>query len=296
MKDVISDLHPFASFFYFTCVLAFSMYFTHPVTQAVSLICAIAYSVYLKGRKALSFSSRIMLPMIIIVALINPLFNHQGATILTYFRGGNPLTLESIVYGISSGATLITVICWFSCFNVIITSDKIIYLFGRIIPALSLIFSMTLRFVPRFKAQMLIVSDAQRCVGRDVSTGSIFQRARHGIKILSIMVTWALENAIETADSMKSRGFGLPGRTAFSNFRFDRRDGKVLLFTAVCACAIITGAALGGLSFRYYPTVKGVSAAPLSLVLYAVYTALCFAPVFLNVMEDRKWKALKSAI
>ena len=35
------------------------------------------------------------------------------------------------------------------------------------------------------------------------------------ITILSIMVTWCLENAIETADSMKSRGCGLPGRSAF---------------------------------------------------------------------------------
>jgi len=296
MRDVISDLHPVVSFLYFAFVLAFSMYFTHPVTLVLSLLGALSYSIYLKGRKALGFSSRIMLPMIIIVALINPLFNHQGATILTYLPSGNPLTLESIAYGISSGCMLITVLCWFSCFNVIITSDKIIYLFGRVIPAMSLILSMTLRFVPRFRAQMHVVSDAQRCVGRDVSSGGVLKRAKHGIQILSIMVTWSLENAIETADSMKSRGYGLKGRTAFHNFRFDKRDRSILFAVLAIAGTIIAGAMLGGLKYRYYPTMKGAAFEPLSVLLYAVYLALCALPVILNVRENRKWNALKSAI
>ncbi|MEG2680034.1 MAG: energy-coupling factor transporter transmembrane component T, partial [Oscillospiraceae bacterium] len=77
--------------------------------------------------------------------------------------------------------------------------------------------SMALRFVPKFREQAKVVSNAQRCVGRDVSNGALIQRARHGVRMLSILVTWALENAIETADSMKSRGYGLPGRTAYSS-------------------------------------------------------------------------------
>jgi energy-coupling factor transporter transmembrane protein EcfT len=89
------------------------------------------------------------------------------------------------------------------------TSDKFVYLFGRIIPSMSLLLSMTLRFVPRFIAQIKVVSNAQKCVGRDASNGGVVQRVRNAITILSIMVTWALENAIETADSMKSRGYGL---------------------------------------------------------------------------------------
>ena len=92
---------------------------------------------------------------------------------------------------------------------------------GKIIPAMSLVISMTLRFVPKFAAQLKVVTNAQRTMGRDVSNGSILQRAKHGLNILSIMATWSLENAIETADSMKSRGYGIPGRTAFSIFTFE---------------------------------------------------------------------------
>ena len=234
MRDSFSAYHPVVNFLYFTLVLLFSMFFMHPVCLGISLLCAFIYSVYLNGKKALSFNLKYMLPMLAVTALVNPAFNHEGGTILTYLRGGNPLTLDSIVYGIAAAVMLITVICWFSCYNAVMTSDKFVYLFGRVIPALSLILSMALRFVPRFRAQFKVVSDAQKCVGRDISNGSILQRAKHGVRILSIMVTWALENAIETADSMRSRGYGLPGRTAFSIYRFDRRDKSALLFLLFC--------------------------------------------------------------
>lgn len=62
----------------------------------------------------------------------------------------------------------------------------------------------------------------------------LIKRAKHGIKIMSILVTWALENAIDTADSMKDRGYGLPGRTAFSIYRFDRRDKE-----RCCTCCYV---------------------------------------------------------
>ena len=169
---------------------------------------------------------------------------HEGETILTYLPSGNPLTLESIVYGFAAAAMLAGVICWFSCYNAVMTSDKFVYLFGRVIPALSLVLSMTLRFVPKFKAQIRTVSGAQRCVGRDVSDGGILQRARHGMTILSILVTWSMENAIETADSMRSRGYGLPGRTAFSIYRFERRDRRMLLALLACGGYLAAGAAM----------------------------------------------------
>ena len=84
----------------------------------------------------------------------------------------------------------------------------------KVAPSLSLVLSMTLRFVPKFTAQMKKVRQSQKCIGRDVSDGGLISRIKHGIKIISIMITWSLENAIETADSMKSRGHGLKGRDA----------------------------------------------------------------------------------
>ena len=108
------------------------------------------------------------------------------------------------------------------------SSDKVVFLFGRIMPSLSLVISMALRFVPRFSAQMKLVRNAQHTIGRDINEGTLFQKIRNAVKILSIMITWSLENAIETADSMKSRGHGLKGRTSYSLYKFDKRDAFML--------------------------------------------------------------------
>lgn len=270
------------------------MFLMHPACLVISLGCAAAYNMYLNGGKAVKFQLAYLLPMMLMAAVVNPAFNHEGVTLLAYLPSGNPLTLESIVYGVAAALLLASVITWFSCYNAVMTSDKFVYLFGRIIPALSLVLSMTLRFVPKFKAQFHVVSEAQRCVGRDVSDGSMLQRLKNAVTILSIMLTWALENAIETADSMKSRGYGLPGRTAFSIYRFDDRDRAVLAWLGFCGFYILCGWAAGGLAWRYYPSLRGAVVTPLTVSFQLTYLALCLTPVILNRGEDRKWTRLQS--
>ena len=266
------------------------MVFLHPAALMISLTGAFVWSAYLGGRKTLRFNLLGMLPIMLLAALINPAFNHEGGTILTYLPTGNPLTLESLLYGAAAAGMLVTVLLWFSCYNKVMTSDKFVYLFGRVIPALSLVLSMTLRFVPKFRAQLGVVSNAQKCVGRDVSNGSPIQRARHGIRILSIMVTWALENAIETADSMKSRGYGLHGRTAFSIYRFDGRDQAALWWIVGLGCFILSMALAGGFYSRYFPTFRVAPWNAWSLSGLLAYALLCATPLIIDLWEERKWR------
>ena len=255
-RDVFSSYHPAVNFLYFGLVLFFTMCFLHPACLLLSLAAALRYAVCLNGRRAVRRSLRYLLPAALLAALINPAFNHQGTTILTYLPSGNPLTLESIVYGLAAAALLSAVVTWFSCYTAVMTSDKFVYLFGRVIPALSLVLSMALRFVPRFQVQARAVSQAKRCVGRDVSDGSLLQRLRNGVTILSILLTWCLENALETADSMKSRGYGLPGRTAFSIYRLDDRDQAALWWLGALGGYILSMWGAGGFACRYFPTFR----------------------------------------
>ncbi len=291
-----AKFHPVVNFAYFSSVILYSMVFMHPICLVISLVCAFVYSTLIKGAKNVKFGIFYMLPMMIMSALINPAFNHEGATILTYFSSGNPLTLESITYGVAAAVMLVTVILWFSCYNAVMTSDKFIYLFGKVIPAMSLILSMVLRFVPRFKAELANISYAQKCIGRDVSNGSVFARFMHGVRILSIMVTWALENAIQTADSMRCRGYGLPNRSAFSIYRFDSRDKKAIGVIAFSAICVFLGAALGNAGFRYFPTMKSFGNIWTQIVFFIAYFVLCATPIFIELHEEAKWKRLRSGI
>ena len=296
MNDHFSGFHPLVNFLYFTLVIGFSMALSHPLSQGISLLCGLLYALQCEKEKTVRFSLQFCLPMMLLTAFINPAFSHEGATTLCYLPSGNPLTLESILYGISAGLMLAAMLLWFVNFSRVITSDKFVYLFGRIIPALSLILSMTLRFIPKFKAQLKTVADAQRCIGRDISTGSMLSRMKTAVTILSVMITWALENAIETADSMKSRGYGLKGRTAFSIYRFDERDRLMTWWLFFCGFYLLGGLFAKAFGFRYFPSIRWVSLNPLTLSFYFVYLLLCITPTIINQLEERKWNAIHSGM
>lgn len=295
MKE-FKTYHPAVNFIYFVFVTVFSCFFTHPAALAISMICGFTYSVMMNGRKNLKTNLMYMLPLMFATALINPLFNHEGVTVLGYFPNGNPFTLESAAYGMGAAAMLIGVICWFSCCNGIMTSDKFIYLFGRIIPSLSLVLSMTLRFVPKFSEELKNIADAQRCLGRDMSSGGIIKRAKCGLTVLSSMITLSLENSAETACSMKSRGYGLPGRTAYSIFRFDKRDKAALAYIALFGIYTLVGGICGGMYFSWFPSMKSVEISLFSLSVFVSYSALCVFPIIIEIKETAKWKAIESKI
>ena len=187
MEDTLRSCHPAVSFGYFAVVIACSMFFMHPLCLSASLLGALLYVARLKGRRGLRRHVVWVLPAALLAAVLNPAFVHQGVTILTYLPSGNPLTLESLLYGLAAGCMLSAVVLWFVCVTEVITSDKVVYLFGRVIPALSLLLSMTLRFVPRFIRRLRTVTQAQAHMGRDVRNGSMHQRVRSALRVFSIV-------------------------------------------------------------------------------------------------------------
>lgn len=108
MTDAFSRCHPVLNFFYFAVVLGFTMFIQHPVYLAVSFVAATAYSMWLNGvKKVLKINFLLTLPSLLIVALLNPMFNHYGVTPLLYIESsGNWVTLEAMVYGIVLGCVL----------------------------------------------------------------------------------------------------------------------------------------------------------------------------------------------
>lgn len=293
MKDTFSTYHPLLNMLYFVGTIGITVFVTHPVLLAISFISGISYSFLLKGVKhTLKFNLCFAIPTMVIVALMNPMFNHYGVTILGYLPSGNPFTLESCVYGLIMALMLACTLIWFSCYTEVMTSDKFIYLFGKIIPALSLVLSMCLRFVPRFSRQMKVISDGQKCIGRSTNNGSLVKRVKHGITIFSILVTWALENAVETADSMKCRGYGEKGRTAFSIYRFDKRDSICLLFMIASFGLTIFGASRGYAFSQFNPiiVIKGIPLTPGSALVFGSYFIFCLMPVALELFDRQMWR------
>lgn len=292
MKNFAS-YHPGVLFFYFCALLTTAMFLFHPILAAEALIGAILLCLLLAPRQMAS-DAGFYLILFLLVALTNPLFSHNGVTPL-FFLNGNPVTLEAILYGVGLGIGVIGLLIWCKAYSAIMTTDKFLCLFGAIIPKLSLVLSVALRFVPLFRRQMKRVSLAQKAMGL-YSSDSIADRIRGRLRVFSAMIAWSLENALDTSASMKARGYGLKGRSRFSLFRFTRRDGGFLAISALLLCTVLAGAAMGYADFAYYPRMSRIDLSPGAIALYAAFGLLAALPFILEIKEELLWKFCVSRI
>ena len=152
---------------------------------------------------------------------------------------------------------------------------------------------MSLRFCDRFTKKLACVRAARQGIGMDIKEKGAFNKIRNGTKIFSVMMTSALENSIETADSMKSRGFGLRGRTSYNDYRFEVRDIFALIFTAVLAALVLNGALKGSFKFRYFPSFGSFA---LDWASYTAYFLLLLMHVIFDVWVELSWKYTQSKI
>ncbi len=290
-QDTFSAYHPLVNLSYFIISIGTTMFFMHPVMLCISLICAVIYSIILNGVKMIQ-QLKFMLPLLLLISVMNPLFNHQGKTILCYLPSDNPLTLESIIYGIASGIMLAAILLWFVCFMIVFPSEKFIYLFGKILPSLSLVLSMTLRLVPKFRRQLHEICDAQRALGNDITKGNILCRTKTALSIFSVLITWSLEDSIDTADSMKNRGYGTKKRTSFYIYKWKTSDTISLIYLLILGVIEIFCIFMDDVHWQYFPEISGDMMNVSSMVLYTVFLGICLIPIYLNAKEALKWHKL----
>ena len=290
-KDAFCGCHPLVNLAFFAVVIGFSMFLTHPVALGVSLCGALCFFIKLRGVRSAGFILKLALPVALITSVINVLFNHRGETVLARFPNGSPITLESLLYGLSAAVMMASVLIWFGCFSDVMTSEKIMYLFGGTLPTLSLILSMTLRFIPRFREEFERVREARLCMGKPVPSAPR-EKLREAYECFSAMTTRSLEGSADTADSMKSRGFGLRGRTSFAIYRITPRDIGLLVWLGACAAFLIVGVANGCFAWELFPTVGGeLLSSPLSAAVFAVYLAAALTPLWVDILEVRQWRS-----
>lgn len=280
--------------FWLLSVIIIAMFVGNPVMQTEALIGGILFCVSLQNRILIAEDIKFYLPMFLLIAVTNPLFSHNGVTPL-FFMNGNPVTLEALVYGIFISVMVVGVMLWFKCYSFIMTTDKFLFLFGKAIPKLSLVLSMALRFIPLFKRQMKKVGAAQKALGF-YSSKSFIDRIRGRMRVLNAMIAWSLENSIDTASSMKARGYGLKGRTNFSLFRFHLSDSILLSVNILLLAATLAGIFTGGTDFAFYPRITPIRFTFSATASYVSFGLLCLIPFILEREEKTVWKYYRSKI
>ena len=289
-QDAFSRYHPVVSFLFFAQVPLFTMCWQHPLDLLIALIGGVVYHLRLCGGAALWRQMKLLLPLCLLSAAVNALGSHVGQTVLLYWPSGAALTLEALLCGAATGGMIAAALAWFACCSCVMTPDKLWDLFGRCAPTLGLLLSMTLRFVPALRRRSHALQQAQGCLGQEQAHQSLRRRYAAATKRWGMLLTWSLEDAMETADSMKARGYGLPHRSAFRLRRFTRRDGVMLLWLLICFAALCVGWWSGAMAWQYYPTLHGAPLTALTLLLRVVYLALVMTPVAVDVAAQWRWR------
>lgn len=285
--------HPAVNFIYFTTVIAGMIVFQHPIFLLISFVCAFIYSIKRNGWKALAFNI-VLIPLVVAYAFYYSSYNHFGVTVLQQNSIGNNITLESLVYGFVLGFVIAGVLIWFSCVYSVFTTDKVVYLFGKVSPRLSLFLAIILRMVPRIEKEAKKINTAQRGIGRGANQGNIFRRLRNSIRILSMLITWTIDSLTMVSESMRSRGSSLRGRKAFSIYLFDNRDRAYVVGNFACLTVVFMAVMLKQTDILYDPRIIMTPITSMSYLFYIGYAVFCLMPLGLELWtEYRFWKARK---
>lgn len=286
--------HPIVLFVYYAEVLLFSMFFIHPLVLIPSLLGAVIFYGLLVRRDVLFRDMGYYFLLFLLFTFTNPLFSHNGETILFYLND-QAITFEAIVYGAMVATMIVSVIFWCKCCQLVMTTDKFLYLFGKAIPKLSLLLSMTLRYIPLYKQQVKKVREAQKCMGL-YQKQSLWEKLLGGLRIFDSVFGWAVENAVDTADSMAARGYGRKNRTNFILFRFRSRDVILLLVLWSALILFVIGYQKGWLSFHYYPVITKMSLEGKNIGQAVLIMLFMLIPTGIESEGKIVWNYLRSKI
>lgn len=284
-----SSIHPLPCFIYYIGGMALSMTIFHPIFLLSSGIIAIVINYIVDKGKNLKKSLKFYIFIGVLIVVINPLISNNGETILFYLFN-KKITLESFVYGMTMMFSLLTILTMFLSFNEIISQDKFLYLFSNISPNVSLLLMMTIRFVPLLKKRIEEIIMVQKTKGIDLKSGKMKDRAKNSMKIMNILLSWSLEESIDTAKSMKARGYGIEkNRSFYHEYKMDVLDWTLLVFILTIIFILLFLWHRKYISFQIYPLVDKIYFGKRELFAYLLFIIYFCIPIGIEGIDRLKW-------
>lgn len=285
---VFDRYHPVVALVYFASVLVLAMAAMQPVYLALAVAAAWLCNAWLKGWPSALRTAAWQVPVVLIVAVLNPLFSSTGSTEL--FRiGYRAVYLESFVYGICMGLMLMAVLLWFSNASRVLTSDKVMALLGNVAPTVALMLSMAARLVPQFVGRGGEIEAVQQACSK-TRPASFRDRVRWRGRIVTVLMGWSMEDSLEKADAMKARGWAsAEKRTQYRPYRFRAADAVAC---AVLAALVAGNAFLAWIAcsqYHFYP----VASTLVAWWGYVPYAVLVFAPLGADAFDRMRWRRIE---
>ncbi|MDR1069037.1 MAG: energy-coupling factor transporter transmembrane protein EcfT [Clostridiales Family XIII bacterium] len=295
--NIFSHYHPAAVLLYIAAAVFCAMFTLMPACVVLSFVCSSAYSIFLNGVRAYAKALRPLLIIFVIIVLVNPVTNHRGMTVLFHLFGnpGMPVTWEATLRGLCSGGMLMSIFVWFQCYQALITNDKFMYLFGRIAPTSAMVVSMVLKLVPVTIRKYHEIDESQSALRMSSNpVDGRKGRIRAAVKVSGVLLSRTMEDSIETADSMRARGYGSGHRTRFSNYRLTAADIICIVILAALLVTVVSLIVIANRSVNFFPVIRIPDNRVMNGTLLAAYALMLLAPLFIEMQNLRHYTGERS--
>ncbi|GGC84717.1 energy-coupling factor transporter transmembrane component T [Enterococcus wangshanyuanii] len=286
--------HPLVITAYYSLVLVILMSTTNPLIIFTCFLGSFSFRLLqLNGQK----KGSVLYPLVflLIITITNPLFVHRGGTILFFFLS-RPVTKEAFIYGFFMGLMIAGVIYLFQNLQSQLDLEQFYYLFGQRFPKLALILTMVFRFIPLFQRYYHEMNQVQKTLHR-TQNRSFKQKVSYGLDLFGNLFSWSLENAMDTASSMKARGYGIGKRSSRVQYNWQKKDSFCLIVLGLAASLFMYVLFAGSYQFDYYPYVENLfEAFNRHWENYLWILILAFVPTLNRLKEAIIWTILKSKI
>ncbi len=162
---------------------AVCMLYDDPLVLATVIAAVVAAGVAAGVGREIARVALLALPLVLLVALVNPLVYREGDTLLV--RGGELLgrridiTLEALVAGGLAGMRVAAIVMAFGLFSACVDPDELLRMFRRVSYRSALTGALATRLVPVLARDALRMGDAARC--RPARAGTARGRARRAV-------------------------------------------------------------------------------------------------------------------
>lgn len=259
--NLIYKLHPFTMVAFIMVVFILALLFSAPI-----FLLGLLLAVVIVIRAAGAWSEwksymKVSLWVVLIIMIINGLVAQNGSTILYRspslpLLGGLSISLEALVYGLGMSVRLLVIISIFCLYTYAVNPDKALRLWGGLGGKAVLAVTLSTRLFPLMIQDFKRISEVQRCRGARFYSGSLRQRLRNLIPVVSILLMSSLDRALQISESMYARAYGSGNRSFYQRDLWHPRDYLILLVSAAGLLLGIEAVCQGWSAYSYYPVLE----------------------------------------
>lgn len=287
-RTSFSRLHPLAVVILFGCEVVFAALSFQPLCALIVFTGAELSTVQLFNGKHAGKQLVFCVPVIALMAVINPFFSASGSTVL-YSFGTTQLYLESLVYGATSGLVLVSTLCWLECLFAVVSPLELLQRSSVCFPGLHLILSLSAQLMPKLLTDLTTVQQIQAANTAAKTCDSIsktcwqsrFLNVKNSIvqsaAVINAVCMSALEKSIITFQSIVSRGWGMTKhRSTWNTEVLDVYDTLALLIFVFASVIAAVSLYMLIQDWQFYPSMPEfqLSLWYIGLALFAVLPAI----------------------